>query len=43
VRAHLLQRAGERDAAARLWREAARLAGNSPERRFLLRRAAELE
>ncbi|MGE3286024.1 MAG: RNA polymerase sigma factor [Pseudonocardia sp.] len=43
VRAHLHERAGEPDAAAREWREAARLAGSLPERRFLLGRAARLE
>ncbi|WP_230688996.1 RNA polymerase sigma factor [Micromonospora sp. WMMD558] len=42
VRAHLLERAGERAAAAREWREAARLAGSLPERRFLVRQAARL-
>ncbi len=39
VRAHLLVLAGETEAAARAYREAARLAGSRPEQRFLLRRA----
>ncbi|MGD9530937.1 RNA polymerase sigma factor [Pseudonocardia sp.] len=43
VRAHLHERAGEPDAAVREWREAARLAGSLPERRFLIGRAARLE
>ncbi|MHA6617080.1 RNA polymerase sigma factor [Pseudonocardia sp. DLS-67] len=42
VRAHLLERNGDRDAAAHAWREAARLAGSLPERRYLVRRAADL-
>ena len=42
VRAHLLERAGEPEAAAHAWREAARLAGSLPERRFLVRQAARL-
>jgi RNA polymerase sigma factor (sigma-70 family) len=40
VRAHLLERAGEHAAAATAFREAARLAGSVPERRFLTMRAA---
>ncbi|KOX11855.1 RNA polymerase subunit sigma-24 [Saccharothrix sp. NRRL B-16348] len=40
VRAHLLERAGDPDAASETFRQAARLAGNVPEQRFLLRRAA---
>ncbi|WDZ87974.1 RNA polymerase sigma factor [Micromonospora cathayae] len=43
VRAFLLERAGEPQAAAQGWREAARLAGSLPERRFLDRQAARLE
>jgi RNA polymerase sigma factor (sigma-70 family) len=43
VRAHLHERAGEPDAAVREWREAARLAGSLPERRYLIGRAAQLE
>ncbi len=43
VRAHLLERAGEPVAAARAWREAARLAGSLPEQRFLRRQAARLD
>lgn len=40
VRAHLLEQAGDRTAAAAAFQEAARLAGSRPEQRFLLRRAA---
>ncbi|PMR58588.1 RNA polymerase subunit sigma-24 [Verrucosispora sp. ts21] len=40
VRAHLLELAGDRAAAATAWRRAAELAGSDPERRHLLRRAA---
>jgi RNA polymerase sigma factor (sigma-70 family) len=40
VRAHLWEQAGEPAAAATAFQEAARLAGNLPEQRFLLRRAA---
>ena len=40
VRAHLLERAGERDAAAKLYREAASKTTSLPERNYLLRRAA---
>jgi predicted RNA polymerase sigma factor len=40
VRAHLLERAGRVAAAAAAYREAARLAGSLPERRFLVQRAA---
>ncbi|MFF0721969.1 RNA polymerase sigma factor [Micromonospora sp. NPDC003816] len=43
VRAHLLESAGDRAAAAVAWRRAADLAGNDPERRHLLRRAARCE
>ncbi len=43
VRAHLLELAGDREAAASAWRRAAELAGSEPERRHLLRRAAESE
>ncbi len=43
VRAYLLQRTGDRAAAAGAWREAARLAGSRPEQRFLLQRAARME
>lgn len=43
VRAYLMQQAGEHQAAAGMWREAARLAGSRPEQRFLLQRAARLE
>ncbi|NUT53945.1 MAG: RNA polymerase sigma factor [Saccharothrix sp.] len=39
VRGHLLERAGERAAAAEAFRRAARLAGNESEQRFLLLRA----
>jgi RNA polymerase sigma factor (sigma-70 family) len=41
VRAHLLERAGQRGAAAAAYQEAARLAGSHPEQRFLLKRATE--
>jgi predicted RNA polymerase sigma factor len=40
VRAHLLERAGRAAAAGAAYREAARLAGSLPERRFLIQRAA---
>ncbi|MEV8440658.1 sigma-70 family RNA polymerase sigma factor [Actinosynnema sp. NPDC051121] len=40
VRAHLLERAGDLPAAGEAFREAARLAGNVAEQRFLLLRAA---
>ncbi|MEU4446467.1 DUF6596 domain-containing protein [Actinosynnema sp. NPDC050801] len=40
VRAHLLERAGDRDAASAAFREAARLAGNVSEQRFLMLRSA---
>ncbi|TCB96634.1 sigma-70 family RNA polymerase sigma factor [Micromonospora zingiberis] len=40
VRAHLLELAGDRAAAAAAWRRAAELAGSDPERRHLHRRAA---
>ncbi|MCC8244072.1 RNA polymerase sigma factor [Saccharothrix luteola] len=40
VRAHLLERAGDRTGASEAFRQAARLAGNVPEQRFLLLRAA---
>ncbi|GIJ78544.1 Predicted RNA polymerase sigma factor, contains C-terminal TPR domain [Micromonospora phaseoli] len=40
VRAHLLELADDRAAAVVAWRAAASLAGNDPERRHLLRRAA---
>ncbi|MFE9746378.1 RNA polymerase sigma factor [Saccharothrix saharensis] len=40
VRAHLLERAGDADAASEAFRQAARLAGNVAEQRFLLLRAA---
>ncbi len=43
VRAHLLELAGDRAAAAVAWRKAAGLAGSAPERRHLLRRATECE
>ncbi|SCL17023.1 RNA polymerase sigma factor, sigma-70 family [Micromonospora nigra] len=43
VRAHLLEQAGERAAAAAAWRGAARQAGSVPEQRHLLRRAAHCE
>jgi RNA polymerase sigma factor (sigma-70 family) len=42
VRAHLLERLGEHQAAAQAYREAARRTLNGPERRYLTRRAAEL-
>ncbi|MEG3635801.1 RNA polymerase sigma factor [Micromonospora palythoicola] len=40
VRAHLLELADDRPAAAAQWRAAAQHAGSDPERRYLLRRAA---
>jgi RNA polymerase sigma factor (sigma-70 family) len=40
VRAHLLEQAGDRTAAAATFQAAARMAGSRPEQRFLLRRAA---
>ncbi|MBP2338872.1 RNA polymerase sigma factor (sigma-70 family) [Saccharothrix coeruleofusca] len=40
VRAHLLEKAGEHAAASEAFRQAARLAGNAAEQRFLLLRAA---
>jgi predicted RNA polymerase sigma factor len=40
VRAHLLERAGDLPAASEAFRQAARLAGNVAEQRFLLLRAA---
>ncbi|QFZ23010.1 RNA polymerase sigma factor [Saccharothrix syringae] len=40
VRAHLLERAGDRTAAGEAFRRAASLAGSVPEQRFLLSRAA---
>ncbi|WP_330186415.1 DUF6596 domain-containing protein [Dactylosporangium sp. AC04546] len=40
VRAHLLERSGDRAGAAAAYQEAARLAASRPEQRFLLRRAA---
>ncbi|GIJ25622.1 RNA polymerase sigma24 factor [Micromonospora qiuiae] len=43
VKAHLLELAGDRAAAAATWRQAADLAGSEPERRHLLRRAARCE
>ncbi|WP_233513685.1 RNA polymerase sigma factor [Micromonospora craterilacus] len=43
VRAHLLELADDRAAAAAAWRQAASLAGSAPERRHLLRRAADCE
>ena len=43
VRAHLLELADDRAAAAAAWRKAASLAGSAPERRHLLRRAAHCE
>ncbi|MET0416289.1 MAG: DUF6596 domain-containing protein [Actinoplanes sp.] len=42
VRAYLLERAGDDKAAAAAYREAARLAGSVPERKFLLRKSASL-
>ena len=42
VRAHLLDMAGDRDAAVAHYREAARRATSIPERRHLLMRAARL-
>jgi predicted RNA polymerase sigma factor len=42
VRAHLLERAGERDAAAELYREAASKTTSVPERNYLLMRAARV-
>src|SRR5713226_527407 len=42
VRAHLLELAGDRDAAAAAYRTAARYATNLPERRYLEARAANL-
>ena len=43
VRAHLLERAGDTDAARELYREAARLTRSIPEQRYLALRAARLE
>jgi RNA polymerase sigma factor (sigma-70 family) len=43
VRAHLLERAGDTDAARELYREAARLTRSIPEQRYLALRAAQLE
>jgi len=40
VRAHLLERAGERDAAVKLYREAASKTTSVPERNYLLTKAA---
>jgi predicted RNA polymerase sigma factor len=40
VRAHLLERAGERDAAVKLYREAASKTSSVPERNYLLAKAA---
>jgi predicted RNA polymerase sigma factor len=42
VRAHLLERAGEHDAARECYLRAARLTDNLPEQRYLTRRAAAL-
>ena len=42
VRAHLLERAGERDAAVALYREAASKTTSLPERNYLLKKAARL-
>ena len=42
VRAHLLERAGRRDAAAALYLEAAAKTGSAPERDFLVMKAARL-
>jgi predicted RNA polymerase sigma factor len=42
VRAHLLELAGDRGAAAAAYRTAARYATNLPERRYLEARAANL-
>ncbi|WP_337993977.1 RNA polymerase sigma factor [Actinomycetospora lutea] len=42
VRAHLLERLGERDAAAAAYRRAARRTLSGPEQRYLVRRAAAL-
>ncbi len=42
VRAHLLERSGERDAAVQLYREAASNTSSLPERNYLLMRAARL-
>lgn len=43
VRAHLLERAGERDAAVNLYREAASKTTSVPERNYLLMKAARLQ
>ncbi len=43
VRAHLLERAGDREAAVRLYREAASKTTSLPERNYLLRKAARLQ
>ncbi len=43
VRAHLLERAGDREAAIRLYREAASKTTSLPERNYLLRKAARLQ
>jgi predicted RNA polymerase sigma factor len=42
VRAHLLERAGERDAAAVLYRDAASKTTSVPERNYLLSKAARV-
>ena len=42
VRAHLLERAGEREAAVALYREAAAKTTSIPERNYLMLRAARL-
>jgi RNA polymerase sigma factor (sigma-70 family) len=42
VRAHLLEMSGDNDGALAAYREAARLATNDPERRYLVERAARL-
>ena len=43
VRAHLLERAGQRDAAVELYRAAASKTANSPERNYLLVKAARIQ
>jgi predicted RNA polymerase sigma factor len=43
VRAHLLERAGDRDAARESYRQAARMTASLPEQRYLTLRAARLQ
>jgi predicted RNA polymerase sigma factor len=43
VRAHLLERAGDREAARESYRQAARMTASLPEQRYLTLRAARLQ